>query len=138
MKNIFVLINILLINFYLYSTPSPSSTENELTNPISSFLPLLSMIGLICFIVWIVKRFTRSGETKNTVIYKDNKYMKFVGKNYKDILQENNLEEYIDIFTENKLIDVAIISELTDSELEKIGITSLGDRKKILKIFSTE
>ena len=65
-------------------------------------------------------------------------YEKFVGKNYKDVLLENGLGEYIDIFTENKLTEIPIIAELSDSELEKIGITTLGDRKKILKIFSPD
>ena len=67
---------------------------------------------------------------------KINNFKKFVGKNYKDILQENELDEYINIFTENKLTEIEIITELTDSDLEKIGIKILGDRKKILKIFS--
>jgi hypothetical protein len=63
--------------------------------------------------------------------------LKFVGKNYKDILLENNLDEYVALFTENKLTDISIISGLTDSDFEKIGVTILGDRKRILKIFST-
>ena len=65
-----------------------------------------------------------------------NKYEKYLGKNYKDILLENNLSEYIEIFTKNKLTEIEIISDLTDSELENIGITLLGDRKKIMKLFS--
>ena len=58
--------------------------------------------------------------------------------NLKNILVENNLHEYISIFEENKLSDTDIISELSESDLEKIGITALGDRKKILKIFSKQ
>jgi hypothetical protein len=69
---------------------------------------------------------------------KEKSFSKFVGKNYKDILLENNLGEYVTLFTENKLTDISIISGLTDSDLEKIGITILGDRKRILQIFSPE
>jgi hypothetical protein len=69
---------------------------------------------------------------------KEKSFSKFVGRNYKDILLENNLGEYVTLFTENKLTDIPIISGLTDSDLEKIGITILGDRKRILQIFSPE
>jgi hypothetical protein len=68
---------------------------------------------------------------------KKKRFIKFIGKNWKDVLLENRLEEYIDIFTKNKLTDLEIISELTEYDLEKLGITIMGDRKKILKIFST-
>ena len=131
----FIISQILAVPYYIYSA------ENSPPNGSFDFvalLPLLTMAGLIAFIVWIVKKVSKAAETKRTVLYKENKYIKFIGKNYKDILQENDLEEYISIFTENKLTDVIIISELIESDLEKIGVTSLGDRKKILKIFSTE
>ena len=72
-------------------------------------------------------------DSANTTI----KHEYFIGKNYKDILSDNNLGEYINIFTQNRLTEISIITELTDSDLEKIGITIMGDRKKILKIFSS-
>jgi uncharacterized protein YeeX (DUF496 family) len=65
-----------------------------------------------------------------------NHLSRFIGKNYKDILLENNLNEYIDLFERNKLTDIYIISSLSESDLEKIGIAIMGDRKLILKIFS--
>jgi predicted component of type VI protein secretion system len=54
----------------------------------------------------------------------------------KKILEENNLQECIPIFEQQKLLDVETVSDLTESDLEKIGISSLGDRKKILRLFS--
>jgi ABC-type transport system involved in multi-copper enzyme maturation permease subunit len=61
---------------------------------------------------------------------------KFYGKNWKDILVENDLSEYCDIFETNKLTNIDIIQMLTDDDLEKIGIQALGDRKKILRAFA--
>ena len=64
------------------------------------------------------------------------KDVKFHEKNWKDMFLENNLEEYCDIFEKNKLTDLDIIAELNETDLEKLGITIMGDRKKILKIIS--
>jgi len=66
----------------------------------------------------------------------NNHYERFFGKNYKDILNENGLSEYIVLFEKHKLKDINIISELTEVDLEKIGINVLGDRKKIIKLFT--
>jgi len=60
---------------------------------------------------------------------------KNIGKNYKNILTENNLEKYIELFENNNLTDIMIISELEETDLEKLGIDKMGDRKKILKLF---
>ena len=60
----------------------------------------------------------------------------FIGKNWNDILIDNHLEEYIDIFEKNKLMDFSLISELNENDLEKLGIEIMGDRKKILKIIN--
>ena len=59
-----------------------------------------------------------------------------INKNWKDILLENNLGDYIEIFEKNKLTDINIIMGLNESDLEKLGINVMGDRKNILKIFS--
>lgn len=47
----------------------------------------------------------------------------------------NGLEDCIKIFEQHKLLDIRIVSDLTESDLEKIGISALGDRKKILQLF---
>ena len=47
-------------------------------------------------------------------------------------LQSLGLSEYADRFAEND-IDISILPELTDQDLEKIGVVSLGHRRKILR-----
>jgi len=46
-------------------------------------------------------------------------------------LEKLGMPEYIQRFTDND-IDFTILSDLTDQDLEKIGITSLGHRRKLL------
>ena len=49
-----------------------------------------------------------------------------------DWLKQLGMHEYIQRFAEND-IDFAILSDLTDQDLEKIGVTSLGHRRKLLR-----
>jgi class 3 adenylate cyclase/predicted ATPase len=49
-----------------------------------------------------------------------------------DWLKELGMQEYAQRFAEND-IDFAILDELTDQDLEKIGVTSLGHRRKLLR-----
>jgi SAM domain (Sterile alpha motif) len=49
-----------------------------------------------------------------------------------DWLDKLGMSEYAEHFAEND-IDFAILLELTDQDLEKIGIKSLGHRRKILR-----
>jgi len=51
--------------------------------------------------------------------------------------KKNNIEEYIDKFKQEKVFSSELIKELTDSDLEKLGISTLGDRKKVLKLFQS-
>jgi hypothetical protein len=53
----------------------------------------------------------------------------------REILMNNDLADYVQIFEKHKLLDVKIVSDLTESDLEKIGVSALGDRKKILRLF---
>jgi class 3 adenylate cyclase len=48
-----------------------------------------------------------------------------------DWLKQLGMQEYIQRFAEND-IDFALLGDLTDQDLEKIGITSLGHRRKLL------
>ena len=54
------------------------------------------------------------------------------------VLLNNNLGEYIEIFENQKLDNIEILKNLTENDYEKIGITILGDRKKLLRIFSNK
>ena len=47
-------------------------------------------------------------------------------------LEKLGLGQYAQRFAEND-IDFDILSELTDQDLEKIGVTSLGHRRKLLR-----
>jgi hypothetical protein len=49
-----------------------------------------------------------------------------------DWLEKLGMPEYAERFAEND-IDFTILPELTDQDLEKIGVASLGHRRKILK-----
>jgi hypothetical protein len=54
--------------------------------------------------------------------------------NFIEILKKNNLDEYIEIFNSNKLIEIDVVKDLNEDDLDNIGITILGDRKKIINI----
>ena len=54
--------------------------------------------------------------------------MKTIG----DWLSQVGMHEYAQRFAENG-IDLDIVTELTDQDLEKIGVTSLGHRRKLLR-----
>jgi hypothetical protein len=49
-----------------------------------------------------------------------------------DWLKKLGLSQYAQHFAEND-IDFTILSDLTDQDLEKIGIASLGHRRKLLR-----
>jgi class 3 adenylate cyclase/predicted ATPase len=49
-----------------------------------------------------------------------------------DWLQKLGLGQYAQRFAEND-IDFAVLADLTDQDLEKIGVTSLGHRRKLLR-----
>src|SRR6516162_8687931 len=49
-----------------------------------------------------------------------------------DWLNQLGMHEYIQRFAEND-IDFAILGDLTDQDLEKIGVMSLGHRRKLLR-----
>ena len=53
-----------------------------------------------------------------------------------DWLKQIGMSEYTHHFAEND-IDFTILSDLTDQDLEKIGIVSLGHRRKILRAIAT-
>ena len=50
------------------------------------------------------------------------------------LLSKNGFGEYIEIFEKNKIFTIKDFKDLVESDLEKIGISALGDRKKILKL----
>ncbi|MDR2495140.1 MAG: PEGA domain-containing protein [Spirochaetaceae bacterium] len=67
-----------------------------------------------------------------------NRYQQFVGKTWQDVLRENNFEHYISMFESHKLTDIDTILSLNEQDLEKIGIESLGDRKRLLMVLQNK
>ena len=53
-----------------------------------------------------------------------------------DWLEKLGLGQYAQRFADND-IDFEILSDLTDQDLEKIGVTSLGHRRKLLRAITT-
>lgn len=56
----------------------------------------------------------------------------------KSFLREKGLENCIPILEEKKLLDKDVLSKMTESDYEKIGITEISGRKKLLVLFSKE
>ena len=53
-----------------------------------------------------------------------------------DWLEKLGMSEYAECFAKND-IDFTILSELTDHDLEKIGVASLGHRRKLLRAIAS-
>ena len=53
-------------------------------------------------------------------------------------LNEKGFGEYVQSFKDNDLMDVQLLKSLTDSDLEKLGIASMGKRKTLLLLFANE
>jgi class 3 adenylate cyclase len=53
-----------------------------------------------------------------------------------DWLKNLGMSEYAQRFAEND-IDFAVLPDLTDQDLEKIGVTSLGHRRKLLRAIAS-
>jgi hypothetical protein len=53
-----------------------------------------------------------------------------------DLLWQNGLEQYCKTFVDNKIEKVKIALDLTDNDLVNMGISILGDRKKILVLLN--
>lgn len=50
-------------------------------------------------------------------------------------LQQNELEEYCDAFAKNAISGAELL-ELSEKDLENIGVKKLGSRKKLLKLIA--
>jgi hypothetical protein len=86
-------------------------------------------------IIWII--ISKINKNKINILKNKNIETKITNDiNYKDILIRNGLNEYIELFEKNRLNDIKIIIDLTEDDYEKLGIELMGDRKKLLKIFS--
>jgi hypothetical protein len=56
-----------------------------------------------------------------------------IGRTPVDLFLESiGLSEYSELMKENDITEIKILSELSESDFEKMGISSLGHRKKLL------
>lgn len=53
----------------------------------------------------------------------------------KQKLIDNGLENYIPLFEEHHLLDISALSTMTNEDYLSIGVTIIGDRKKLLSLF---
>jgi hypothetical protein len=60
-------------------------------------------------------------------------YWQFFGKTWQDVLKENDLGSYISVFENQKITDIDTVLSLTEQDLEKIGLTTLGDRRRLIR-----
>ncbi|MDR0322683.1 MAG: SAM domain-containing protein [Treponema sp.] len=89
-------------------------------------------------IIWIIISKINISKKDKSINYNEKNIgtISFNDINYKEILIRNGLDEYIELFEKNRLNDIKIIIDLTEDDYEKLGIELMGDRKKLLKIFS--
>jgi len=105
---------------------------------LSTGLPLIGIIKYILLKKSPVKNLNYYNEKEKKYKFKiyENKKEVLSIINYKNVLKYNSLDEYIEIFEKNKLNNLEIIMSLTENDYEKMGITILGDIKRLLIIFS--
>ena len=56
----------------------------------------------------------------------------------RQILEENNLSDYIEILEKEKIFSIEDMKDLSQDDYKELGITALGDRKKFLKLFKDD
>ena len=56
---------------------------------------------------------------------------------FKSFMYEEDLGDYIDLFIREKLIGETVLASLTNEELAQIGVSKLGDRKRMLEAFNS-
>jgi hypothetical protein len=60
--------------------------------------------------------------------------MKNFTEEFSSNLEKENLGQYFELFVREHLVNKETLSSIDENDLEKIGISILGDRKKIIKI----
>jgi hypothetical protein len=99
---------------------------------ISGFLSTgIPIIGIVWLIILKIKKEGIKGNSKINI-------GEIKNIDYKTILNENGMGEYIVLFEKNKLNELDLIIDLSENDYEKLGIELMGDRKRLLKLFSKE
>jgi predicted Ser/Thr protein kinase len=77
-------------------------------------------------------------EARRRKIEKENRIQEIkqnITASWKNILEQNGFAEYIEIFEKNKINNADVILTLNEQDLESMGISAVGDRKRIIQIF---
>jgi hypothetical protein len=89
-------------------------------------------IGLILSFVFLLKALKIDA---NEVIHK-NSYEYIKNINFSKMLIKSNLENYTDLFNDNHLNDIELVVNLTEHDIERLGVINMGDRKKIIQLIN--
>jgi hypothetical protein len=109
--------------------------------PVGFILGTISFIYLFVFLVIIIPRNKRIKKEEEKIKSDQERKMKIDEKiksinemAFRDLLEQNDLKQYCEIFENNKIENIKNALDLNDSDLINIGISILGDRKKILSL----
>jgi TM2 domain-containing membrane protein YozV len=113
--------------------------------PIGLILGIISFLYLSAFLIIILpkrKRLKKEGEqiqADEERKIKINEKIKSINEMaFKDLLEQNDLKQYCEIFESNKIENIKNALDLNDNDLMNIGISVLGDRKKILSLIENK
>jgi TM2 domain-containing membrane protein YozV len=116
-----------------------------ITLPIGLILGIISFFYLSAFLIIILprrKRLKMEGEqiqADEERKIKINEKIKSINEMaFKDLLEQNDLKQYCEIFENNKIENIKNAIDLNDNDLMNIGISVLGDRKKILSLIENK
>ena len=113
--------------------------------PVGLILGIISFIYLFVFLVIIIPRRKRLKKEEEKIQadqerkIKINEKIKSINEMaFKDLLEQNDLKQYCEIFENNKIENIQNALDLNDNDLLNIGISVLGDRKKILSLIENK
>lgn len=108
-------------------------------------LGTISFIYLSFYFITIISRRKRLQKEEEKIKANEERKLKINEKiksinemSFKDLLEQNELKQYCEIFENNKIDNVKNALDLNDNDLLNIGISILGDRKKILSLIEAK
>jgi len=104
-------------------------------------LGTISFIYLFVYFIIIIPRKKRLQKEEEKIKSEQERKIKINEKiksikemAFRDLLEQNDLKQYCEIFENNKIENINNALDLNDNDLINIGISILGDRKKILSL----
>jgi hypothetical protein len=96
---------------------------------ISLFIsPLIGALILAC----MGKNKKAIEKEKREVIERKKAFKERLNKTWKEALSQNGFSQYLENLEKNGIDNFDTLSALTDYDLEKIGMTNIGERKKFM------